>query len=191
MFTAASFQSWGCFGAPCWAFFHGLCHRGCSCVLEGVSHFQREQDSSASGTCSSQLSSGATFSQRPSHLTHSWRNCTIAQCRTCRAVEASGGESHETITAGTAVGSCVSANISQVPGQILEEVLLLLLLWDFSSFQAVFIWCHCCEGRVSAHNLSLLCRNIVTLMIFIAHLLAQTVRLEYFIVVSGSYCKFT
>lgn len=106
MFTAASFQSWGCFGAPCWAFFHGLCHRGCSCVLEGVSHFQREQDSSASGTCSSQLSSGATFSQRPSHLTHSWRNCTIAQCRTCRAVEASGGESHETITAGTAVILC-------------------------------------------------------------------------------------
>lgn len=91
MFTAASLQSWGCFGAPCWASFRGLCHRGCSCVLEGVSHSQGEQDAPASVRCSSQLSSGTTFSQLPSYLTYSWRNCTIAQWRTCRAVETSEG----------------------------------------------------------------------------------------------------
>lgn len=51
-----------------------------------------------------------------------------------------------------------------------------------SPSQVVFTWCHCCGGRVSAHNLSLLCTNVVTLTIvrFSLHVvpLAQTVRLE-------------
>lgn len=55
----------------------------------------------------------------------------------------------------------------------------------FSSFHVVFMWCQCCEGQVSAHNLPLLCRNVVTLTIFKFSLhvvpFAQTVRLEYLV----------
>lgn len=64
---------------------------------------------------------------------------------------------------------------------------MLLTCGTSSSFQAVFMWCHCCEGQMS-----LLCRNVVTLTIFKFSLktckvpLAQTVRLEYLILLVGT-----
>lgn len=104
MFTAASFQSCECLGAPCWESCHALCHRAAPVCWKvwAPPRANRIHDSvSDSASICNKLHPVAFTPDLRLEKLHS---CTVQGCRGLRR-----GESHEIMTTWT--GSCVPANI--------------------------------------------------------------------------------